>query len=456
MLKYLPFLLILGFLLTQLSCQRQTNNSASDIPPPLPTPTRTGGLTAVPPQPADEESFQLYLKYGQTNIQPDGNRVVQGIGNIRDLTPIDIPLNGQPAWVTAVAYEEGAYWVTLLEDGQALAFFIANGDVREVPITPSKLTAGTPPYLQLLGEDQLKLLVPPAANSSLTHPILFNSFSQQMAFIDLEGNLIIETATGNHTLAVNAQPDARILEGPNSQLLLFTQPTNEYPHAIMGDNLEAKGITIVRTMPEPQILRTIPAQDGFVFEGIAPIWADLNGDGKREIIATQSNRNVGAQLVLFDEQGNLLAEGPAIGLGNRWRHQLAVAPFGPNQELELVDIRTPHIGGPTEFFQWQGDQLVIVATASGYTSHVIGSRNLDLAVVGHFDESGKMTLVVPSQFRDHLGGIQRTENGAEVAWTLEINGRLLTNIYALPLQNNQLALGIGTDDNSLRIWQGNQ
>ena len=65
------------------------------------------------------------------------------------------------------------------------------------------------------------------------------------------------------------------------------------------------------------------------------------------------------------------------------------------------------------------------------------------------------TPVVPSQSRDHLGGIQRTENGAEIAWMLALNGRLTTNIFALPLQNGQLALGVGTDDNSLQLWQGN-
>ena len=77
--------------------------------------------------------------------------------------------------------------------------------------------------------------------------------------------------------------------------------------------------------------------------------------------------------------------GPAIGRGNRWRHQIAVAPFGPNGERELVDVLTPHIGGVVEFYRMVGDRIEIVATVPGFTSHVIGSRNLDLALAADAD-----------------------------------------------------------------------
>ena len=126
-------------------------------------------------------------------------------------------------------------------------------------------------------------------------------------------------------------------------------------------------------------------------EGIAPIWVDLNEDGERAIIVTRSNADSGAQIVVLDELGNLIATGPAIGRGGRWRHQLSAGPFGPNGELELVDVLTPHIGGPTEFYQWKNNELVVVTSASGYTSHVIGSRNLDMTAAGQFDESERLT-----------------------------------------------------------------
>jgi photosystem II stability/assembly factor-like uncharacterized protein len=47
--------------------------------------------------------------------------------------------------------------------------------------------------------------------------------------------------------------------------------------------------------------------------------------GQREIIVTQSDAQQGAQVVVYSESGERLAAVPAVGRGNRWRHQLAVA-----------------------------------------------------------------------------------------------------------------------------------
>ena len=221
----------------------------------------------------------------------------------------------------------------------------------------------------------------------------------------------------------------------------------------MGDKLEAGSLTLIATQPEPEIIRKIPINDGYVLEGIAPIWVDLNEDGEREIIVTRSNADSGAQIVVLDELGNLIATGPAIGRGGRWRHQLSAGPFGPNGELELVDVLTPHIGGPTEFYQWKNDELVVVTSASGYTSHVIGSRNLDMTAAGQFDESERLTILLPNQARTALGGIQHGTDGAQMVWTLPLTGQLVTKIAAAPLADGRLAVGVGQDNNILRIWQ---
>ncbi|MCH7802041.1 MAG: hypothetical protein IIC24_10950 [Chloroflexi bacterium] len=155
---------------------------------------------------------------------------------------------------------------------------------------------------------------------------------------------------------------------------------------------------------------------------------------------------------MINESGDLVAEGPAIGQGSRWRHQIAVAPFGPNGEMELVDVLTPHIGGVVEFYRLEGDDLRIIAQVPGFTSHVLGSRNLDMAVAGDFDGDGLTELLIPNQARTDLGAIIRTPKGAEVAWTVSLDGRLKTNVAAVALSDGSIAVGIGRADGTLRIW----
>ncbi|MFK7801113.1 MAG: hypothetical protein AB8G95_05755, partial [Anaerolineae bacterium] len=288
--------------------------------------------------------------------------------------------------------------------------------------------------------------------SPLTHPVLISG-TNQLAYIDNQGGLVVETGEVVERLDINAQLDARILVDENGRLLIHTEPTNRYAHGIMGDQIEAAAIALIETRPELKLIRTISVPDEFVIEGISPIWADLNDDGEREIIVTFANSRQGAQLVVFNESGEVIAEGPAIGTGNRWRHQLAVAPFGPDGEIELVDMLTPHIGGPAEFFRWEGEELVKVTEERGYTSHVIFSPNLDMAVAGRFDDSGRVTLIVPTQIRRDLGAIQHLEDGAQTVWTLPLENKLMTNIAVAPLADGTIGLGVGLEGGSLRIWQ---
>jgi hypothetical protein len=148
----------------------------------------------------------------------------------------------------------------------------------------------------------------------------------------------------------------------------------------------------------------------------------------------------------------MLAAGPAIGQGYRWRNQAAVAPSGPDGQLELVDVLTPHIGGTVEFFQLHDDLLQLVAGTTGYTSHVINTRNLDMALAGDFDGNGQIELLLPNQQRTELSIIQHTADGAEAAWVIPVGGQLTTNVAAVTLMDNRLAVGVGRDDGVLRVW----
>ena len=179
---------------------------------------------------------------------------------------------------------------------------------------------------------------------------------------------------------------------------------------------------------------------------------DLNRDGVREIILTQSDRQVGAKLVVFNKAGEQLSSSPAIGMGYRWRNQLGAAPTGAEGELELVDIKTPHLTGTVEFFRLEEDRLELAAELEGYTSHVIGSRNLDMGLLGDFDGEGNIEALFPNQGRTELGAIRRNANGAQVTWSLPVGGVLSSNLAAATLENSGIVIGAGRQDGVLRIW----
>jgi hypothetical protein len=118
----------------------------------------------------------------------------------------------------------------------------------------------------------------------------------------------------------------------------------------------------------------------------------------------------------------------------------------------LVDVRTPHLGRVVEFFQLKGNELVLTASYQGYTSHTIGSRNLDMALAADVDGNGRPEVLLPNPEMTALGVIGRTEAGADLRGEVTLNGRLTTNLVGVSLPDGTLALGVGTDAGLLMLW----
>jgi hypothetical protein len=331
---------------------------------------------------------------------------------------------------------------------------VTESGYQELEVSPDRIQPGQPPALIVI-DGTPRILTAPSTQASLySHPVMLNPENGKLAFIEINGDLVFwEGGQERDRLEVNAMLDARLITDGGGNILLLSDPSGRYDHGVLGDELEAESVTLVATDPAPRVISKINAPSPAVFEGIAPIWVDLTGDGEREIILTQSDRVDGARLVVYNRAGEQLSSGPGIGIGYRWRNQLGAAPTGAKGELEVVNVKTPHLTGTVEYFQLDGERLLLSGQLQGFTSHVIGSRNLDMGLLGDFDGEGNIETLLPNQERTELGAIRRTANDAQVVWSLAVGGVVNTNLAAVTLDEGGIVLGFGRQDGVLRIWK---
>ena len=411
-----------------------------------PTNTTHSDQSDIPLSPEQNRSFTL------THHGLDGNRVLAGTGS-EYIESIDITLQGKPIWIVASAIQQYSNWYVILENGQVQAFRVTSNSVQELHPSISSLPSGMPPIL--IADEQHSFLATPPGNASvLTHSIFLQNDIE--VFIDDTQQVHFRSENEQILHSVQALPDARILTDENDRILFLSDPTYNYAHAVLGDAIEAASITLIDPKNSTFQIRKIIPETGDVIEGISPIWVDMDLDGTREIIVTQSNHVDGAKIVVYREGGSILAESAPIGKGFRWMHQIAAAQFVDGGPLELAILRTPHIGGEIEIMGLVQDRLEVQVSLSGYSTHKLGSRNLDAALVADFNGDGIIEIIVPGQEQSTLTGIQYTAGVLIPVWTQLLDAQLSTNLTGVAVKYQHMLLGAGTEDNSLKLWIAHQ
>lgn len=395
----------------------------------------------------------------RSDINSSGNRISDGIVDIVSLEKRVIPLSDKPEWVIGSPWKNGVLWTVQFRNRRTQKFFVLGAKITELSeeqlnyappvlrIAPNTETGSKP--ISVRGD----LSVSTKSHPTYLGPVLGK------AWIGPGGAFFHESGGQVWKLNINAMEDSRIVHNMQGRVVVLADPTDEYPHGVLGDNLEAKSIVIIQThqYSNPSVVNKISMESSWVIEGTSAIYYDWNNDGNREILITRSRRNSGGQLVIYSENGTKLAEGPSIGRSFRWRHQLCIAsiPNGRNGEKpsQVISVLTPHIGGVIQTLEWKDEALRLSGELSGFTSHVIGTRNLDLAAMGRFKGNNDLQLFIPTQNRRNLGLIEFGESGPVAGTFLSIGGRIISNLATVKAHSGEMAVGLGRDDNSLVIWQ---
>lgn len=367
--------------------------------------------------------------------------------------PVDIRLDGVPAWVVGVPVDGGGtIWAAALTDGRIQAFLVMAGGITPISLGVDQLPPGMPPLV--VAHKGVPALVTVRAEdaSPLTHPIILGEDPEDLAYITVGGDLVVVKDGATTRLEVDALPDGRILQDPRGRLLVVTGASSRYAHGVLGDQVEGTSITLIETAPVVRIVNAISTGIQ-VFEGTAPIWCDLDDDGDWEIIATLADEVDGAKIVIFNEDGDRIAEGPPAGRGYLWRHLLAAAPFGGGSEMNIIDNLTPHIEGITGFYGWDSeDGLFLVSSAPGASSHRLASRNLDRVIAGDLDGDGFIEVLLPSQTGEILIAFRFLNGSAVAAWNLALGAEMTTNLAGITLPDGRLAIGFGLASGILRLY----
>lgn len=182
----------------------------------------------------------------------------------------------------------------------------------------------------------------------------------------------------------------------------YRGPTTRYGHGILGDAIDASTLAI-RTRSGTMLALTLPQTE--VFEDRYPRLADLDGDGRIEVVTIRSSVSDGGSVTVYGLLGDRLVQQATtgfIGLANRWLNIAGIARFRGTRGKEIAFVKTPHIGGTLFLYGYEDGALKRVGSLNGFSNHVIGSREMRLSAVADVDGDGRMDLAVPSANRRAL------------------------------------------------------
>ncbi len=154
------------------------------------------------------------------------------------------------------------------------------------------------------------------------------------------------------------------------------QPTDRYTHGVFGDPFEWGALRITlnacpgcATEDLREAVFTLPLSR--VFEDITARLADLDGDGRPEVIVVETDADLGASLAVYDGSGKRAATA-FIGQARRWLAPAGVGDFDGDGRVEVAYIDRPHLAQDLVFVRLEAGQLRELARHMGFTNHRFG------------------------------------------------------------------------------------
>ncbi len=232
-------------------------------------------------------------------------------------------------------------------------------------------------------------------------------------------------------------PHSRCATGTaDIRLACLTGPTGRYGHGVLGDAIEAETVSVRRADGGWSRYRL----DGeAVFEDLAPRLADLDGDGRDEVIVVKAASGLGASLAVLGLDGqqlHLTAESEPIGRSYRWLNPVGAGDFDGDGRVEVAVVRTPHIGGVLMIYRPDGPRLVLQARLPGYSNHRIGSTVLGMAAIADFDGDGHKDILLPRQDRTRIAAVSFAGGAFREIAAFELDAPVETSMVLVDIEGD--------------------
>lgn len=427
------------------ACVSGSTTESRPVAPPSPTSTPAAAAPTATLSP---------VSYADPVFHPDGNRLAVGsglgTGFIQQITTKDINLGDAATWVVGASTPDGDVWAVALADGAVRGYRIPVGDQPSpLEIPGNRLAPGQPPVLAVQG-NSVRLATTPANASPNSVPVYL--IGDRVAYVDnLRRLTVLEPDGSLWRPDLRVLPDTRVVQVSPERVLVLAEPTDRFPHSALGDGLEATSVVAVTVGVNET--ETVYRSENDVIESIAPLLADVDGDGIDDVVLTVSNdREVWVVAASSTGDGVVAVSDPADRLLG-WRHVVAVGPLGPSGQSEIAEVLYPDAQGSVRFLRLNGDTLGIAATRTGYRSHEFGTRNLEQAVAADVDRDGRVEVILPTLDRQHIAGVRHGPDGAVDMWRRPLGGTLSSNIAVLTRPDGTMSVAAATLEGSLRIWQ---
>ena len=289
-------------------------------------------------------------------------------------------------------------------------------------------------------------------SSGLPHKIVTDQLESSVYVKTCDGDYMIIAINVNaitlkeSSLAISPKPpsnqknqllDSEISSSKSIERAWLTGSTRRYRHNILGDDVEASGLAVIDRSGKRYELTL--GKDS-VFEDRKIRIADLDQDGKEELIVVRSYLNRGGAMAVYglrDGKIKLIDETPAIGIPNRWLNPAVVADVDNDGKLEIAYVETPHIGGILHVMNLVNGKLVYKYKSFSTSNHGIGSRIQELAAAVDWNGDGVTDIAVPNANRTGIKVFSYAKKKAELIAEIDLGNRILSAIVAADLNRDK-------------------